>query len=189
MVTRAAPGAAAPAVPADGATHADLAFVHRAIEAAHERVDGIDRDAMALVMLLHRVTNTVVYDIESTVHRPAGWSWSAWRALFTLWIAGPIEPSRLAELSGMSRQAVSALAKTLSADGLIERRSAERDARSIVLSISPAGEDRLRRAFRDHNRREAEWAGALDADERDTLVRLLGKLADAADRPWVRRRD
>jgi DNA-binding MarR family transcriptional regulator len=168
---------------------AALGFVGHAVDAATERVEGIDAAAMAMVMLLHRVTNTVVYDMESTVHRPAGWSWSAWRALFTLWISGPLEPSRLAELSGMSRQAVSALAKTLEADGLIERRDAEHDARSVVLSISRAGELRLERAFRDHNRREAEWADVLDADERATLTRLLSKLADAADQPWVSRRD
>ena len=167
---------------------AALGFVDRAVIEAGQRVDGTDVEAMALVMLLHRVTNTVVYDVESTVHRPAGWSWSAWRALFTLWISGPIEPSRLAELSGMSRQAVSALAKTLESDGLIERSAAERDGRSVVFSVTRAGEHRVRQAFRDHNRREAEWAGVLDADERATLTSLLSKLADAANRPWVSHR-
>lgn len=166
-----------------------LSFVDRAVEEAADRVDGIDRDAMALVMLLHRVTNVVVYDLESTVHRPAGWSWSAWRALFTLWIGGALEPSRLAELSGMSRQAVSSLAKTLEADGLVERRAAEHDARSILLSITASGERRLTAMFRDHNRREADWANTLDRDERATLTRLLGKLADAAHEPWVSHRD
>jgi DNA-binding MarR family transcriptional regulator len=165
-----------------------LGFVDRAVEQAGDRIDGVDRDAMALVMLLHRVTNVVVYDLESTVHRPAGWSWSAWRALFTLWIGGPLEPSRLAELSGMSRQAVSSLTKTLEADALVERRSAEHDARSVVLSITAEGERRLTAMFLAHNRREAEWANTLEREERATLTRLLGKLADAAHRPWVSHR-
>ena len=165
-----------------------LGFVDRAVEQTGRRVAGIDPDAMALVMLLHRVTNVVVYDLESTVHRPAGWSWSAWRALFTLWISGPIEPSRLAELSGMSRQAVSSLAKTLEADGLVERRGAEHDARSVLLSITVDGERRLTTVFHEHNRREVEWANTLDREERATLTRLLGKLADAAHEPWVSHR-
>jgi DNA-binding MarR family transcriptional regulator len=165
-----------------------LGFVDRAVEQAGRRVAGIDPEAMVLVMLLHRVTNVVVYDLESTVHRPAGWSWSAWRALFTLWISGPLEPSRLAELSGMSRQAVSSLAKTLETDGLVERRAAEHDARSILLSITAEGERRLTTVFHDHNRREAEWANTLDRDERAALTRLLGKLADAAHEPWVSHR-
>ncbi len=165
-----------------------LAIVDRAIDEAAARMPGLDREAMALVLLLHRVTNVVVYDIESTVHRPAGWSWSAFRALFTLWISGPLEPSRLAELSGMSRQAVSALAKTLETDGLVARRSAEHDARSSVLSLSPVGERRLAHVFRTHNRREADWASALTPAERTTLTHLLGKLATAAQSPWVNHR-
>lgn len=167
---------------------AALAFVGRAVDDTAARLPSIDREAMQLVLLLHRVTNAVVYDLESTVHRPAGWSWSAFRAAFTLWISGPLEPSRLAEQSGMSRQAVSALAKTLTADGLVERRTADHDARSIVLSLTDAGAEQLEAVFLRHNRREAAWAGALDVDERRTLTRLLAKLADAAHDPWVNHR-
>lgn len=165
-----------------------LAFVDRAVAETAGRLPTIDRAAMAMVLLLHRVTNAVVYDLESTVHRPAGWSWSAFRAVFTLWISGPLEPSKLAEASGMSRQAVSSLAKTLEQDGLVERRTAPHDARSIVLTLTDAGAARIERVFVDHNRREAEWAAALDPDERATLTRLLAKLADAAQDPWVNHR-
>lgn len=165
-----------------------LSFIERAVDDTAGRLDGIDRQAMQFVLLLHRVTNTVVYDLESTVHRPAGWSWSAFRAVFTLWISGPLEPSRLAELSGMSRAAVSALVKTLEADGLIERAAAEGDARSVVLTLTPAGERKIRTVFTEHNLREADWASALEPDERDTMIRLLGKLADAGQQEWVSHR-
>jgi DNA-binding MarR family transcriptional regulator len=165
-----------------------LAFVDRAVAETASRLPEIDRQAMAMVLLLHRVTNAVVYDLESTVHRPAGWSWSAFRAVFTLWISGPLEPSRLAESSGMSRQAVSALAKTLDQGVLVERRAAPHDARSIVLSLTDTGADRIERLFIEHNRRECEWAGALDPDERATLTHLLTKLAGAAQAPWVNHR-
>ena len=165
-----------------------LAFVDRAVLDAPDRLDGVDRQAMQLILLLHRVTNVVVYDLESRVHRPAGWSWSAFRALFTLWISGPLEPSRLAETSGMSRQAVSSLVKTLEADGLIERAAAEHDARSVVLSLTPNGSRRLEQVFREHNGREVDWAAALAPDERETMIRLLGKLADAGQQEWVSHR-
>jgi DNA-binding MarR family transcriptional regulator len=165
-----------------------LAFIGRAVDETVDRLPDVDREAMAMVLLLHRVTNAVVYDLESTVHRPAGWSWSAFRAVFTLWISGPLEPSRLADSTGMSRQAVSSLAKTLEQDGFVERRTAPHDARSIVLSLTPAGTDRIERVFADHNRREAEWAAVLDPDERATLTRLLAKLADAAQGAWVNHR-
>lgn len=165
-----------------------LAFVEHAVDETATRLPHIDRHAMAMVLLLHRVTNAVVYDLESTVHRPAGWSWSAFRAVFTLWISGPLEPSKLADASGMSRQAVSSLAKTLEQDGLVERRTAARDARSVVLSLTDLGTARVERVFVEHNRREADWAAALDPDERATLTRLLAKLAHAAHEPWVNHR-
>lgn len=179
---------------ADGVSHdgssrdAAVAFVGNAVDEAAERLPSIDREAMQLVLLLHRVTNAVVYDLESTVHRPAGWSWSAFRAVFTLWISGPLEPSRLAERSGMSRQAVSSLSKTLEADGLIERRTVERDARSVVLSLTSLGGDRIAEVFVSHNSREAEWAAVLEPAERSQLIGLLGKLANGAHAPWVNHR-
>jgi DNA-binding MarR family transcriptional regulator len=172
----------------DTGRDAAVAFVGSAVDETAARIPAIDRDAMQMVLLLHRVTNAVVYDLESTVHRPAGWSWSAFRAVFTLWISGPLEPSRLAERSGMSRQAVSSLTKTLEADGLIERRTAERDARSVVLSLTPLGDERIAGIFVVHNRREAEWAAVLEPQERAQLIGLLRKLADAAHAPWVNHR-
>jgi DNA-binding MarR family transcriptional regulator len=158
-------------------TDATLEFVADAVEITVDRLAGVDRQSMEMVLLLHRVTNAVVYDLESTVHRPAGWSWSAFRAVFTLWASGPLEPSRLADLSGMSRQAVSALVKTLEADGVVRRSAAEHDARSVVLTLTPEGSVRLERSFRAHNRREQQWASLLEPDERVTLTRLLVKLA------------
>lgn len=177
-----------PANSRDQSADAALAFVDRAVDEAAQRLPVVDREAMQLVLLLHRVTNAVVYDLESTVHRPAGWSWSAFRAVFTLWISGPLEPSRLAEQSGMSRQAVSSLAKTLESDGLVERRAADGDARSVVLSLTRLGNARLEDAFLAHNAREAEWAAVLDPSERVQLTKLLTKLASAAQQPWVNHR-
>jgi DNA-binding MarR family transcriptional regulator len=165
-----------------------LAFVTRALAETPRRVDGIDRESMELILLLHRVTNVVVYDLESRVHRPAGWTWAAFRAVFTLWISGPLEPSRLAETSGMSRQAVSSLVKTLEADGLIARSAVAHDGRSVVLSLTPTGTRKIMQVFRDHNVREADWAGTLDGDERETMIRLLRKLATAAQQDWVSHR-
>lgn len=190
LPTATAPATDAATAPAAafGTRDPALALVDRAVAEAAARLPGVDRRSMAMILLLHRVTNAVVYDLESTVHRPAGWSWSAFRAVFTLWISGPLEPSRLAESSGMSRQAVSSLVKTLEQDGLVERRAAPHDARSVVLSLTDAGAERIERVFVDHNRREADWAAVLEPEERATLTRLLGKLADASQHAWVNHR-
>ncbi|MGI5131303.1 MarR family winged helix-turn-helix transcriptional regulator [Pseudonocardia sp. CA-107938] len=166
-----------------------LAFTEVALDRTAERLPGTDRSAMTMVLLLHRVASSVVYDLESTVHRPAGWSWSAFRLLFALWVGGPQEASGAARVAGMSRAAVSALAKTLHAAGLVDRAPDDRDRRGVVLSLTPTGAERLEAAFRAHNQREAEWAALLTPDELDVLNTVLGKLAKAAQvQDWVNHR-
>jgi DNA-binding MarR family transcriptional regulator len=171
--------------PADGF----LAFAGTALDRTAERLPGTDRAAMAMVLLLHRVANSVVYDLESTVHRPAGWSWSAFRLLFALWVSGPLEAGRAAALTGMSRAAVSSLAKTLHAAGLVARAPDERDRRAVVLSLTEVGGQRLEATFRRHNEREARWAGLLEPAELEALDAILAKLARAAqDQDWISHR-
>lgn len=166
-----------------------LTFPESAVREAGRRVPELDVEAMQLVLLLHRVTSAVVYDLESSVHRPAGWSWSGFRLLFALWISGPLDGKTAAELSGMSRAAVSNLVNTLERDGLVRRDPHPDDARAVLLALTESGEVALRESFRQHNARETAWAGALQPQERRTLVALLAKLADAARADWVRRRD
>lgn len=160
-------------------------FVDAAVDRVHERLPGIDPEAMRLVLTLYRVTNMAVYDLESVVHRPRGWSYPAFRLVFTLWVAGPMEAKRAAELSGMSRQAVSSLVNTLDRQGLVSRTPDESDRRAVRLSLTPAGEEAITGAFAEHNARERMWARTLTADERRTLIGLLGKLAARED---IRRR-
>lgn len=173
----------------DAAATGFLSFAELALDRTAERLPDADRAAMTMVLLLHRVANSLVYDLESTVHRPAGWSWSAFRLLFTLWVVGEQEAGRAAELSGMSRAAVSSLASTLAAGGLVERRPDARDRRSVLLSLTDEGCTRLSGVFRAHNRREAEWAGLLTQEELGRLNALLTALATAAQHAtWINRR-
>jgi DNA-binding MarR family transcriptional regulator len=160
-------------------------FVDAAVERARDRLPGIEPEAMRLILTLYRVTNMVVYDMESVVHRPRGWSYPGFRLLFTLWIAGPMEAKRAAELSGMSRQAVSALVSTLDRDGLVSKVPDEKDRRAVRLSLTAEGEATISEAFVTHNERESLWAETLSAEERETLVRLLSKLGA---REGIRRR-
>jgi DNA-binding MarR family transcriptional regulator len=160
-------------------------FVDAAVERSHDRLPGTDFEATRLILTLYRVTNMVMYDMESVVHRPRGWSYPGFRLLFTLWIAGPMEAKRAAELSGMSRQAVSALVATLERDGLVAKTPDQSDRRAVRLSLTETGRRSITEAFAAHNARETLWASTLSAEERTTLVRLLGKLGTRDD---VRRR-
>ncbi|WP_409474417.1 hypothetical protein [Streptomyces sp. HC307] len=50
-------------------------FIDHAVERAGRELPGVDPLAMRMVLTLHRAANMLVYDLESTVHRPRGWSW------------------------------------------------------------------------------------------------------------------
>jgi DNA-binding MarR family transcriptional regulator len=153
-----------------------LGFARVAVAVAEERLPDLDPVAMQAVLLLHRVSNAVVGDLEARVHRPAGWSFPGFRLLFALWVAGPLGVSRLAELSGVSRAAISTLSQRMERDGLVRRDPSETDARGVTLSLTDSGRDRLTRTFAEHNRRERHWVERLDPAERTELVRLLDKL-------------
>lgn len=173
----------------DVADYDFLSFDELAVKTVGQRLPHADLDAMRMVILLHRVARAVVYDLESTVHRPMGWSWSAFRLMFTIWISGPLESRRAAELSGMSRAAVSSLTKTLNAAGLLERTPNVQDGRSYVLSLTTPGTEAVEAAFSKHNLREAEWASLVSAQEREVLNAVLVKLAHGAHgQDWVSER-
>ncbi|RSN29567.1 MarR family transcriptional regulator [Amycolatopsis sp. WAC 01416] len=132
--------------------------------------------ATEVLLTLNRASDLVTYDLEAAVHRPRGRSWSAFRLLFVVWLAGPLEPTSAARLTGMSRAAVSNLVKTLVAEGMLHRVPDERDGRSVQLSLTEAGHEEMVSVFREHNEREFGWTNALTETEQRILVMLLGKL-------------
>jgi DNA-binding MarR family transcriptional regulator len=160
--------------PEDGIDY--WSFIDLALERTARVLPEVDVRAMRLVLSLYRASNALVYDLESAVHRPRGWSWAGFRVLFVLWLAGPLESKRVAQLSGMSRAAVSALVNTLERDGLVVRRKAGHDRRAVELSLDDSGRDVFTSAFAAHHARERTWASALSAEEADQLTALLAKL-------------
>lgn len=165
-----------------------ISFVDHAVRRVADEVPGVDAQALHTILLLHRVTDVIVYDLESGVHRPAGWSFAGFRMMFVLWLAGPMPSSRLARLTGSGRAATSALAKTLEADGLVARGASPTNRRTVVLTLTPEGRARLLAAFGEHHERERAWAGRLDEREQQTLIGLLSKLIAGAEDPQVRSR-
>ncbi len=143
-----------------------------------ELAPGTDLDAMTVVFNVIRLANRLVSDLESSVHRPRGLSWAGFRLLFTLWVAGSLEPRTLARLSAVTRASISSVLNTLERDGLVERRRESTDRRIVTVVLTPAGRTAVEEAFREHNVREREWLAGLDGAEQRELGAVLHRLLD-----------
>ncbi|MFI9328727.1 MarR family winged helix-turn-helix transcriptional regulator [Kitasatospora sp. NPDC052868] len=150
---------------------------------ARDRLAGMpppaDPEAFALGYHLLHLSYLVVADLEGHIHRPRGWTLPGFRLMFKLWLLGPTQPARLAEISAMSRSAVTNAVNTLERDALVERRPLPDDRRGVVVALTAAGEDAVREAFAEQTRREQQWFAPLDAEERATLTDLLTRVLAA----------
>lgn len=72
-------------------------------------------------------------------------------ALATVERHGPLTPSELAELENVRRPTATRTLRCLATDNLISRAPDPLDGRSALVSITPAGRDRLRRLRRRKN--------------------------------------
>lgn len=180
------------AASADASTQAALPDYWSFVEAAQRRIseEFPDADLMAnrVFLSLNRASSTVIYDFESTIHRPAGGTWSSFRLLLALWVTGSLTPHELARLTGMSRAAVSNLIGTLVNKELISREASPDDGRSVLLTLTDVGLAKIRTEFRAQNERESQWAEALTEEEQRTLVELLEKVMTQRRAIGARRR-
>lgn len=151
-------------------------FVQRASDRLSATGHSTEPAATELLLSLNRASALVTYDLESVVHRPRGRSWAAFRLLFAVWLAGPLESRRAAELSGMSRAQVSNLTGPLVDSGLLTRQPDPVDRRGVRLELTETGRTEITALFAAQHEREQRWAAALTTDEQQTLVRLLNKL-------------
>ena len=71
-----------------------------------------DLDILGATFDFVRVSNQLVNDLETNVHRPLGWSWAGFRIMFTVLVTGPLEPGQIARLAGVTRASISAPCST-----------------------------------------------------------------------------
>lgn len=142
---------------------------------------GGDADAFGLSYNVLHLAYMMITDYEALVHRELGWTMPGFRLMFKLWILGPTQPARLADLSGTTRSAMSNLINTLERAGLVERTKDDQDRRVVFVALTDQGRKSVARAFPSQNAREARWFEALDDDERARMVQLIRRVV--ASRP------
>ncbi|MDI2132163.1 MarR family winged helix-turn-helix transcriptional regulator [Yinghuangia seranimata] len=165
----------------------DLRYAAHARARMPELAPDADPDQFELGYLLLHFAYMLLTDLESSVHRPRGWTVPGFRVMFKLWVLGPTQPGRLAELSVMSRSALTNAVNTLERDGLVERRRTPEDKRAVFVALTARGQAAVAEAFTAHAERESAWFAALAPDARAELTTLLTRLIAA--RPTTDRAD
>jgi DNA-binding MarR family transcriptional regulator len=92
-------------------------------------------------------------------------------ALATVERHGPLTPSELAEIERVKRPTATRTLRVLGEAGLVERAPDPEDGRSALVSITPAGRDRLRRLRGRKNAYLARRMRALPSEDVETLER------------------
>ena len=163
-----------PGTPSRAARFERQALARLAADAETE----VDPAVFAATFDLFRVANRLMYDFETTVHRPLGMSWAGFRVLFCTWIEEEVEPRELARLCAVSRGTVSSVLNTLERDGLVRRRRQSADRRMVTVALTEKGRGLVKEAFQRQHAREHRWLAGLDRGTVTDLVALLRHLLE-----------
>lgn len=143
----------------------------------HERrYAGADRLATECVLNIVRAESLVAAELNRRFRRH-GLSGAAFNVLMVLEGArAPLCPYEIGERLLVTRGTVTGLLDTLEKQGLIRRVPHPEDRRMLRIESTEKARKLLKEIWREHFPAEAEMMAVLTGREKDTLVRLLGKL-------------
>jgi DNA-binding MarR family transcriptional regulator len=116
----------------------------------------VDLGAMAVGANLHRAAQAGPRELERTVLRPEGLSFTGFSLLFNLWVWGAMQTRALASSMGCTRATVSSVSDTLERAAWSRARATPSDRRLVQLELTPAG----RRSSRTSSRASTRGVGA-----------------------------
>jgi DNA-binding MarR family transcriptional regulator len=102
-------------------------------------------------------------------------------ALVTIGAHPGIDATRLAEIIYFDRSTIGDVLDRMEGRGWIRRASTPTDRRIKLLDLSPAGQAVLQQVAPGIRRVQERLLAPLTASEAKTLIRLLGKIADAVE--------
>ena len=88
-----------------------------------------------------------------------------------------LELKTLRRRLGWSKANATEVTATLSARGLVTRRTVAGDRRAVAIELTPAGRELVERLFPDHADRVTRAFAALDEGEKRSLAQICRKLA------------
>jgi DNA-binding MarR family transcriptional regulator len=140
--------------------------------AGAELIDVASRLRLAIVRVARRMRQEASADLSPTLTA----------ALGTVDRHGPLTPSELAEIERVQRPTATRIVGRLTELELIERTADPRDARSFLITASPAGRRLLRRLRGRKNAYLARRLRELEPSEVATLARAATILEDVLER-------
>ncbi len=137
----------------------------------------LDFRAMWAISNLFRSAAAVRRHMEAKVLATERVSWTAFVALWVLWVWGELGANAFANAVGISRPTATGVLRTLDARGWIARRADPDDGRSVLVSLTPAGRKTIEHLFPRFNAEETAIARALGERDQDRLASLLRSLS------------
>lgn len=139
---------------------------------------GADPLSTEVVINLLR-TDSIVNAELTRLFRQHGLSTATFNVLMILdGAATPLCPFEIGERLLVTRGTVTGLLDSLERQALIRRTAHPEDRRMLQIALTPKGKSLLKRVLPEHFPNEAAMMSVLSEREKQTLVRLLGKLQD-----------
>jgi MarR family transcriptional regulator, organic hydroperoxide resistance regulator len=142
----------------------------------------LDFRAMWAISNVFRSSTALRRHLEATVLAPDRLSWTAFTAMWVLWIWGEMESGDLAAAVGISRPTATGVLSTLQRRRCVRRRKAAEDGRIVLVSLTPSGRRTIEALFPRFNDEEAKVAAALSEEEQDGLASTLRTLLRGMER-------
>ena len=136
----------------------------------------MDRRATEVMLNLIR-TESLVSNLLTRRFRRCGLSLSGFNSLVILRQShSQLHPHEIADRLLITRAAVTALLDGLESRGYARRLRSEQDGRKSLIEITELGEQVLERLLPEHFAAERAMAACFNANEKDLLIGLLGRL-------------
>jgi len=141
----------------------------------------LDFRAMWAISKVFRSGAALRRHLESTVLAADRLSWTAFTALWVLWIWGEMEARDFAAAVGISRPTATGVLSTLHRRRFVKRRKGSKDGRVVLVSLTPSGRKKIEALFPRFNAEEARVASVLPGEDQDRLAMMLRKLLAGVD--------
>jgi DNA-binding MarR family transcriptional regulator len=133
----------------------------------------LDFRAMWAISNVFRSGAVLRRHLESTVLADDRLSWTAFTALWVLWIWGEMEARDFAAAVGISRPTATGVLSTLQRRRFVKRRKGSKDGRVVLVSLTPGGRRTIESLFPRFNAEEGEVASVLSKEQQEQLASIL----------------